>query len=155
MSNFEKSRLTAADRAALARLHHRRRAVDGFLQTCNVIHHKRACVACGFPTIDEGSAYEMCVVCLWEDCGLDDKRETLQCPPNYVSLVAWRADIGAQVDALLQTHVMACSMDEMVRCIKRFEQRLRDGTAVMDTESFADNLKAILPMRLRAAGTPR
>ncbi|MEK3797022.1 CPCC family cysteine-rich protein [Peribacillus sp. FSL H8-0477] len=30
------------------------------------------CPCCGFPTLDERDAYEICVLCKWQDDGQDD-----------------------------------------------------------------------------------
>lgn len=36
------------------------------------IYSRFKCPCCGYPTLDERAAYDICVLCNWEDDGQDD-----------------------------------------------------------------------------------
>jgi hypothetical protein len=46
---------------------------------------RATCPACGYPTIGERAAYEICSLCAWEDDGQDDNAHR---PPGYADYFA-------------------------------------------------------------------
>jgi len=49
-----------------------------------------ACPCCGYPTLCERGAYEICKLCFWEDDGQDDADEVLPGPNHGYSLAESR-----------------------------------------------------------------
>ena len=52
------------------------------------------CPSCGYPTLDERNAWEICAICFWEDDGQDDQdADKVYGGPNYdYSLTAHRLE---------------------------------------------------------------
>lgn len=47
---------------------------------------KNTCPNCGYLTLQERTAFEICSICFWEDDGLDDFEENEESGPNHMSL---------------------------------------------------------------------
>lgn len=74
---------------------------------------KNSCPICGYLTLDERDAFDICGICFWEDDGIDDFEENEDSGPNHMTLkegriifqVAKRKLISAKVgeDNLIDT----------------------------------------------------
>jgi hypothetical protein len=78
--------------------------------------NKFRCPCCGFKTLPERDAYEICPVCRWEDDGQDDHNadKVLGGPNGWLSLTAARSNFknfGA-CDAKYSSHVRNPRADE-------------------------------------------
>jgi hypothetical protein len=47
---------------------------------------KNSCPVCGYLTLDQRDAFEICVICFWEDDGIDDLEENMDSGPNHMTL---------------------------------------------------------------------
>lgn len=116
------------------------------IEESNIIHHKHTCPVCGFPTLNQRYDYDVCVICLWEDCG-GEAAPTLIAAPNYISAMQERINIAGMIAVFEQTYEIDASFDDVVRSIKRFEARLDAGEVKIDREDFSRHLRNVLPTR--------
>ena len=89
---------------------------------------KYVCPCCGYATLDEVDAYEICKICFWEEDDQDDpKADECWGGPNKVSLTDGRKNlihIGASDPKDIE-HVRApTAEDERVREFKIVENRV-------------------------------
>jgi hypothetical protein len=145
-ARFDRGQLTPADHALLARFRQRRATFDAFLAHSNIIYHLRSCPACGFPTLAENSAYEICIICLWEDCGYDDAQETVMYFPNHIALIQLRLEIAAAMDRFLDAHALAPSPEALTHRIRQFRADLHGGQVELDIENLVVNWRRIFPL---------
>jgi hypothetical protein len=145
---FDAGRMSDDDRELLAEFVRRRAEFERAMAASNIIHHKHTCPACGFPTLSERYDYEICVVCLWED-GTGEEDPGVVGLPNSISLTEARIHAAGLMRAFERANVVEDGFDEIVRNIKRFEERLRRREAKLDREDFAANLRGILRTRPR------
>ncbi len=142
--HFDKSTLTANDFELLKAFEKRRSEYDRLLEESNIIYSKKTCPGCGFPTFDQNELFTTCIICLWE--GYDsEKNNTYQGPPNYISLIEHRVNVSSFLRSFNQNHEIDGSIDEIMKSIKEFEQ----GTKSIDRDDFENNLKNILPTKLK------
>ena len=47
---------------------------------------KNSCQVCGYLTLDERDAFDICGICFWEDDGIDDFEENEESGPNHMTL---------------------------------------------------------------------
>lgn len=47
---------------------------------------KNTCPVCGYFTLEERDAFDICGICFWEDDGVDDSEETEESGPNHMTL---------------------------------------------------------------------
>jgi len=47
---------------------------------------KNSCPVCGYLTLDERDAFDICGICFWEDDGIDDFEENQDSGPNHMTL---------------------------------------------------------------------
>ena len=97
---FDRTRLTADDKAILADFTTRRNLLDKFIYDNRL--KLFTCPGCGFPTLNERGGYDICDVCNWEDDGQDDKNadQILGGPNSNLSLTQNRLDIGRKLQQL-------------------------------------------------------
>lgn len=50
-----------------------------------------SCPVCGYLTLEERDAFEICGICFWEDDGIDDFEENEDSGPNHMTLKEGRA----------------------------------------------------------------
>ncbi len=141
--------VTAEEEALYAAFELRRDAFAAGLAASNILHLRVQCAACGFPTVRVPGDYEVCCICLWEECGEGDlTRVSL---PNSVSLLTARLEASAWLRVFEERYVLSSSIDEIVRGIRGFQERRARGEAVIDREDFVRNLVNIVPARVRSA----
>ena len=139
-------RRSSAERELLGAFERRRQAFEAALEASNIIHHKHTCPCCGLPTLDHRGDCDVCVVCLWEDCG-GEAFPRRASPPNYVALERARLAVAEDLrvfEAEGELDLCAAPIDPLVRAIKRFEAALRRGEASLDCQDLAANLAQIL-----------
>ena len=146
---FDASQLTAEHHELLAAFQRRRDGHDRALADSNIIYHKHTCPVCGFPTLDERVAYEVCIVCLWEDDG-DPRDLTRIGPPNYTSMLQERVNIAGMLECFERTREISDSLHDVIMSIRDFEARRSRGDTALDRDDFAANLRNILPTRARS-----
>lgn len=97
--HFDSSQLGAEDKAILQEFYERRERFDQYLQARQL--HLINCPGCAYPTLTERKAYEICLVCNWEDDGQDDAQadEIWGGPNGNMSLTENRLGIGALLRA--------------------------------------------------------
>lgn len=144
---YDPSQLTDHDHALLAAFARRRARFERAIEASNIIYHKHTCPACGFPTLDQPSDYEVCTLCGWED-GVGEARPERVLPPNYTSLLAARIIVAGALAEFERTDEIEDSLDAVVRSIRRFEARCARKEAQVDRD-FATHLRNILPTRPR------
>lgn len=142
---FDKSKLTDAHKKLLDDFYERRNQFDLLIKESNIIYDKRTCPACGYPTLDKGANYQTCVLCLWEDHGIDNKQDTLITAPNYISLLEERVNISNFLFLFRQHYFIEESLDLIIKGIQSFEEKLSAGQIEIDRDSFETNIKNILP----------
>ena len=94
LEKFDSSRLTVEEQNLFSDFLRRRKIFDFYLLSNNI--DKVTCPGCGYPTLQEKGAYEICKVCNWEDDGQDDENadEILSGGPNgNISLTQNRTQI--------------------------------------------------------------
>lgn len=138
--SFDTSLLTEEDKGQLALFHKRREKYDQLIEGSNIIHYKKTCPGCGFPTFNEEDAYTTCIICLWEGYRRNENSNH-QGPPNYISLTEHRVNVGYFLQEFEQSHEIDESIDEVIKSIKAFEQ----SQTPIDLKDFGRNLKNILP----------
>lgn len=47
---------------------------------------KNTCPVCGYMTLEERDAFEICGICFWEDDGIDDFEANIESGPNHMTL---------------------------------------------------------------------
>ena len=140
-NRFDKSRLTTSDLELLKGFQERRDKFESLMSKSNIIHYKKTCPACGFPTFEEDKPYETCVICLWEGPG-SDKNNIYQGPPNYTSLIEHRIYFSELLQVFQETYVVDSSIDNIIKHINAFKQ-----SSIEDQESFENYLKNVLPTK--------
>ncbi|WP_047450723.1 CPCC family cysteine-rich protein [Alistipes sp. ZOR0009] len=60
------------------------------------------CPSCGYPTLDERNAWEICSICFWEDDGQDDKDadKVFGGPNSDYSLTQYRNEWDSNLDEI-------------------------------------------------------
>jgi hypothetical protein len=53
---------------------------------------KNTCPVCGFMTLDSRIAWDICVICFWEDDGVDDDSLNELSGPNHMNLIEGRIE---------------------------------------------------------------
>ena len=142
--HFDKTKLTASELQLLADFRKRRADYDRQIAESNIIHTKETCCGCGFPTFEKDDYYAMCVICLWEGMS-SDKNETLRSAPNYISLIEHRILVSGLLQSFLESHEIDPSVDTVIQSVNHF---LTGGEPV-DRTNFGNNLKSILPTKLK------
>ena len=141
-------RLTSPEEEALyAAFERRSDAFAAGLAASNILHHRQQCAACGFPTVRSPGDYEVCCICLWEECGEGDLNRVS--PPNSVSLLTARLEASAGMRVFEQQYVLSASIDDTVRGIRAFQERCALGSDAIDRADFVRNLINIVPARVR------
>ena len=67
-------------------------------------HLPNSCPACGYMTLDERCAWEICAICFWEDDGQDnvDANKVCSGPNGDFSLTRYRLDFFDELEKLKQ-----------------------------------------------------
>ena len=79
------------------------------------------CPSCGYPTLEERCAWEICSICFWEDDGQDDMdADQVFGGPNYeYSLTAHRLEWADYLDELKkeksETGLLLARIDELIK----------------------------------------
>ncbi|HTO16772.1 MAG TPA: CPCC family cysteine-rich protein [Edaphocola sp.] len=91
---FDAKNLTKTDKQILADFKKRRNIFNMYLKENNIDFY--SCPGCGYPTLSERGAYEICDVCNWEDDNQDDQNanENWGGPNSNLSLTENRLKIG-------------------------------------------------------------
>ena len=144
--HFDERQLTGSDLQLLSDFGRRRSMFERAIEESNIIHHKHTCPACGFPTLDQRYDYDVCVICLWED-GASEATPARIAAPNYTSLVQDRINIAGLFAEFEQTYEIDASLDNVIKSIKSFEERLDAGEVEIDREDFNRHLRNVLPTR--------
>ena len=99
-AKFDSTKLTVEDKAILADFAARRKSFDDFIRYNSL--QLFTCPGCGFPTLRERGAYEICAVCNWEDDDQDDEQaDEIRGGPNaFLSLTENRLEIGKALKQL-------------------------------------------------------
>lgn len=142
---LDKSKLTSFDLELLNDFEERRRKFNRLMEESNIVHNKKTCPGCGFPTMDADEFYDTCIICLWEG-EVSEKNAFNQSSPNYISVIEHRINISGFLRQLLETHEIESSIDIIITNIREFEA----GEKSMDLENFAANLMNILPVKPKA-----
>lgn len=113
MERFDSSNLNDEQREILAMFFHRRLLFDAHLAKRNISLF--TCPGCGYPTLIERGAYEICSICNWEDDYQDGKEadEIWGGPNSSLSLTENRLIIGSELN----------------EAIKKYGQSLNDNPA--------------------------
>lgn len=92
--------LSEFDKEILKDFQQRRKIFKEFLSENKLDFH--TCPGCGYPTLSERGAYEICEVCNWEDDNQDDKdaNEIWGGPNSDLSLTENRLNIGKTLNHL-------------------------------------------------------
>ena len=100
-NKFDKE-LTDGDIQILSELRQRRAMFDNHLKKANMDKITFTCPSCGYPTLSERRAYEICDICNWEDDGQDDQNadEIWGGPNHLLSLTESRLIIGHRLKEL-------------------------------------------------------
>jgi hypothetical protein len=79
----------------------RREVMDKFIEGLS-IKDVATCPCCGFPTLSDHAAYEICAVCNWEDDGQDNDNadEIVGGPNGTLSLTQARIDFIELLESL-------------------------------------------------------
>ncbi|KQR91123.1 hypothetical protein ASG01_14680 [Chryseobacterium sp. Leaf180] len=64
---------------------------------------KNSCPVCGYLTLDERNAFDICGICFWEDDGIDDFEENEESGPNHMTLKEGRLIFQEAKSKLLNT----------------------------------------------------
>jgi hypothetical protein len=64
---------------------------------------KNSCPVCGYLTLDERDAFDICGICFWEDDGIDDFEENQDSGPNHMTLKEGRLIFRRAKQKLLST----------------------------------------------------
>ena len=140
--HFDNTKLTAFDLELLNDFEERRRKFNRQIEESNIVHHRKTCPGCGFPTMNADEFYDTCIVCLWEG-DTSDKQETFQGPPNYISLIEHRVNVSQFLREFLKSYEIETSIDIIIKRIREFEV---SGKTV-DRRNFMVNLVNILPVK--------
>lgn len=143
-NHFDRSNLSEYEHQLLMDFHLRREMYNHFLDMSNILYNKVTCPGCGFPTLNQRSDFETCIICLWEDCGIDDKNATLICPPNHQSLIEHRINVGNFIRIFEEKVELELTAEQHIQNIKAFEKDLYQGEQKINSRCFEDNLKQIL-----------
>ncbi|PQJ10884.1 hydrolase [Flavipsychrobacter stenotrophus] len=73
------------------------------------------CACCGYYTLGEGSIYDICPVCFWEDCAVQNEDPDDSGGPNHVSLKEAKANYKQYevVELQFKEHVRKPTEEEM------------------------------------------
>ena len=98
-SKFDSSSLDQEQKQILQDLTYRRKIFDTYLFEKKI--PLATCPGCGYPTLHERGAYEICDICNWEDDYQDDKEadEIWGGPNSDLSLTENRINIGIELQA--------------------------------------------------------
>jgi hypothetical protein len=100
---IDRSKLTGDDCAILADFEIRRKAFDQFIRNNSIA--LCICPVCGYPTLEERGAYDICDVCRWEDDDQDDESadEIWGGPNSDLSLTQNRINIGRALNLIAES----------------------------------------------------
>lgn len=100
---FDSLKLTINEKEIIRAFFKRREVFDNFINTGIV--QLFTCPSCGFPTLKERGAYEICLLCNWEDDNQDNEQaDEVWGGPNYkLSLTESRIKIGKAIQKLEST----------------------------------------------------
>lgn len=77
---------------------------------------KNSCPTCGYLTLDERSAYDICSICFWEDDGIDDFEMNKNSGPNNMTLKEGREIFQEAKRKLLSAKVVGDNLIDSLRC---------------------------------------
>ncbi len=123
---FDSSTLTTEDNNLLAEFATRRAIVGRYIRQLKM--HVFTCPSCGFPSLRQQGAFELCAVCDWEDDGQDDEDadDILGGPNGKLSLTEYRVATGYSLRALaheLKGELISDPL-EILRVIQQHEERM-------------------------------
>jgi len=96
------------------------------------------CPSCGYPTLDERNAWEICSICFWEDDGQDDKDadKVFGGPNSDYSLTQHRNDWDRNLDEIKK------SKSETGNYLRRIDE-LIEGDSKSDIPEILELVKNI------------
>lgn len=148
LKKFDKALLEEEDWDMLKAIKAKRVSFDAYLETVDL--ERFTCPACGYPTLEEKGNYECCVMCLWEEDGNDDQHNpALIRPPNHISLMEARVNIGFMLAEFEESESVQIDPDpkRVTDHIEDFLNQLKAGTAKINTEDFASHIRMALPVQ--------
>jgi hypothetical protein len=104
------------------------------------------CPACGYPTLDERSAWEICAICWWEDDGQDDLEadEVWGGPNGDYSLTQWRLRVAKTLAALSGDSADHSSVEKDIGVLlKTIHSTIESGHAT-DMDKLIKQLKMMM-----------
>jgi len=96
------------------------------------------CPSCGYPTLDERNAWEICSICFWEDDGQDDKDadKVFGGPNSDYSLTQHRNEWDRNLDEIKK------SKSETGKYLRRIDE-LIEGDSKSDIPEILELVKNI------------
>jgi len=131
----------------LAAFRERRSHYDTYLQANDIQVY--TCPGCGFPTLKEKSAFNTCIICAWEDDGLDDNTGSILDELNVtysvqgMTLKENRINIGRMLDTSAELVDGEVDFDtaRVLKVIAYYEQREKDiNNRMTGTEHMCDHI---------------
>lgn len=96
---------------------------------------KNSCPVCGYLTLDERDAFEICGICFWEDDGVDDLEDNEYSGPNHMTLKEGRIIFQEAIRKLIETesddNIINQLKDKFLKLDRLIEQDNCDKTEII------------------------
>lgn len=66
---------------------------------------KNTCPVCGYLTLNERDSFDICIICFWEDDGIDDYEKDFESGPNHMTLTEARNNFIKSKNYLLRLNL--------------------------------------------------
>lgn len=101
---------------------------------------KNSCPVCGYFTLGERAAFDICEICFWEDDGIDDIKGNRESGPNQMTLIEGRKIFQEAKRKLLSindfdSNLMVDLRNKFLILDSLIEQKTRDKTEVLNRQS--------------------
>ena len=106
---------------------------------------KNSCPVCGYLTLDERDSFDICIICFWQDDGIDDFEENNDSGPNHMTLKEGREVFHEAKRKLLTSNfgddnLIETLKNKFIRLDSSIEERNLHKTEIIELQNVIVDL---------------